>query len=196
MNSKLQIKYRIACTQKYSIHTGELFWLGFCIIEREYNVYNTMMKRFSVSTALLCLVVVTSAFMISGIAADDIKGTYWDAEKKSHIRIYKAKNGKYYGKLDMLTEPNDVNGNPKKDPYNPDPSLRDRTCLGMVIAQAFSWDADENEWNGGTIYNPQDGKTYDAYLYFEGENKNKLYLRGYVMGMPFLGKTSEWTRIK
>lgn len=154
------------------------------------------MKRFSLATMILGLVVVASAFMINELSADDIKGTYWNAEKTAHILMYKATNGKYYGKLEMLTEPNDANGNPKKDPYNPDASLRDRDRLGMVIAKAFTWDADENEWNDGTIYNPQDGKTYDGYMYFKDGDKSKLYLRGYVMGMPFLGKTSEWSRIK
>ena len=36
----------------------------------------------------------------------------------------------------------------------------------------------------------------DGYMYFENGNKDVLKLRGYVMGMTWLGRTSEWTRIK
>lgn len=154
------------------------------------------MKRFSLTTAIVGAVLAVGAIMVNGLNADDITGTYWNAEKTGKIRMYKAKNGKYYGKLVYMDEPNDANGNPKKDPNNPNAALRDRALQDMVIVRAFSWDEDEKEWNNGTIYNPEDGKTYDAYLYFTGEDKNRLYLRGYVMGMPFLGKTTEWTRIK
>lgn len=153
------------------------------------------MKRLLLGPVILG-VVLTAAALVHAFSPDDIIGTYWDAEKKGQIRMYKAKNGKYYGKLALIKEPNDANGNPLKDPNNPDPSLRDRTRLGMVIAKAFSWDADEQEWGDGTIYNPQDGKTYDSYMYFKDGNTDRLYLRGYVMGMPFLGKTSEWSRVK
>jgi uncharacterized protein (DUF2147 family) len=83
------------------------------------------------------------------------------------------------------------------DSENPDVKLRDRARLGMVIVKEFKWDEKEQEWNGGTIYNPTDGKTYDGYIYFENGNKDKLKLklRGFVLGMTWLGKTSEWTRI-
>jgi len=196
MNIRIQIKCRSRYPCKKSIHNHELFWLGFCIILRHIQESSKGMRRFILATVIVGIVAAASAFMVNGFSADDVKGTYSDAEKKSHIRIFKGTNGKYYGKLAMLKEPNDKDGNPKRDPKNPDPKLRDRTCLGMVIMRGFNWDGDEQEWNNGTIYNPEDGKSYDAYMYFKGENKNKLYLRGYVMGMPFLGQTTEWTRVK
>ncbi|MFT7230086.1 MAG: hypothetical protein ACI9GO_000548 [Bacteroidia bacterium] len=97
--------------------------------------------------------------------------------------MYEAKNGFYYGKIECLVEPNDADGNPKVDPENPDVKLKDRARLGMVIAKQFEWDEKEQEWNGGTIYNPTDGKTYDGYIYFENGNKVKLKLRGFVLGI-------------
>lgn len=155
-----------------------------------------MINRFFWTISVLCLVALASAIITENTVPDDIKGTYWNAEKTGKIRMYKATNGKYYGKLVYMDEPNDVNGNPKKDPNNPNASLRDRPLLDMVIVRAFSWDEEESEWSNGTIYNPEDGKVYSAYFYFQNGDKNKLYLRGYVMGMPFLGKTTEWSRIK
>ena len=139
-----------------------------------------MIKRLSLGTIILTLAEVVSAFMVSSFASDAIKGTYWNAEKTAHIRMYKARNGKYYGKVEHLEIPNDKNGKPKTDDKNPNEELRSRSRLGMVIAKAFTWDEEEQEWNDGNIYNPEDGKTYDGYMYFKEGDKDKLYLRGFV----------------
>lgn len=154
------------------------------------------MKKISLIFALVGLMLASEAFMPQAIVPDDVRGTYWNGEKTAHIRIYRAKNGKYYGKIEHLTEPNDENGNPKTDPENPNPKLRSRARLGMVIMKGFEWNASEKIWEDGTIYDPNNGKTYDGYMRFEGEDKSKLYLRGYVMGMTWLGRTSEWERIE
>ena len=154
------------------------------------------MKRFSLILAVLGMFMLSDALNVNTIVADDIRGTYWNAEKTAHIRIYRAKNGKYYGKIEHLVEPNDENGNPKKDPENPKEELRSRDRLGMVIMTSFDWNEEEKRWDDGNIYDPNNGKTYDGYARFEGDNKNTLYLRGYVMGMTWLGRTSEWERIK
>jgi uncharacterized protein (DUF2147 family) len=155
----------------------------------------TMTKRLTVLFSILSLFFISDALMINAFSQDDVKGIYWNGEKTAQIRIYRATNGKYYGKIEHLNEPNDVNGNPKKDPENPNAKLRDRDRLGMVIMNGYEWNESEQMWENGTIYDPNNGKTYDGYMKFEGTNKNKLYLRGYVMGMTWLGRTSEWERI-
>jgi hypothetical protein len=151
-------------------------------------------------TRLFTLLILISSSWIGTMAqnaqSDEVRGTYWNAEKTSHIRIYRAKNGKYYGKIEYLKEPNDENGNPKTDPENPDKELRSRSRLGMVIMNSFSWSESESRWQDGTIYDPISGNTYDGYMYFKGENRTVLYLRGYMLGMTWLGRTSEWTRVE
>jgi len=49
----------------------------------------------------------------------------------------------------------------------------------------------DNLWEGGRIYNPEDGRKYRCKLWLDGENRLKL--RGYV-GMSLLGKTETWIR--
>lgn len=154
------------------------------------------MKKITWITWCLGLVLIASGFAIDALVADDVRGTYWNAEKTAHIRIYRAKNDKYYGKVEHLVEPNNADGTPKKDIENPDSKLRSRNREGMVIMNSFEWNKDENKWEDGTIYDPSNGKTYDGYMYFEGGNKSVLKLRGYVMGMTWLGRTSAWERIK
>ena len=153
------------------------------------------MRKFTFLLALLGLMFATDAVAQTDVNKDDVRSTYWNADKTAHIRIYRAQNGKYYGKIEHLTEPNDEKGQPKTDPENPNPELRSRARLGMVIMKSFEWNEKEHIWEDGTIYDPNNGKTYDGYMRFEGDDRNTLYLRGYVMGMTWLGRTSEWTRI-
>ena len=119
---------------------------------------------------------------------------HWLTEKgTSQVQVYKAKNGKYYGRISWLSEPN-KNGAPKKDDSNPDPSLRETPIFNLILLKGFDYNADEDIWEGGTIYDPDNGKTYDAYMWFEGNNFDVLKLKGYVLGMRFLGRETIWKR--
>ena len=135
-------------------------------------------------------------FMLNLLAlagnGDAVVGTWKTADGKAHIQVFKA-NGKYYGKIVWLKEPNDENGKPKKDDNNPDESKRDTPILNSKILKDFEYDADDEEWEDGTIYDPKSGSTYKCTM--ELEDKNTLEVRGYV-GFEWLGKTEVWTRIQ
>lgn len=51
-----------------------------------------------------------------------------------------------------------------------------------------------NEWDGGEILDPQNGKVYRAKLKLDDGGK-KLLVRGYL-GFSLLGRTQTWTRIQ
>lgn len=153
------------------------------------------MKKLFLLIPILALLSFISFSNKGSIKEDDVVATWLNADKDAHIRIFKAVNGKYAGKVEWLKQPNDPNGKPKKDTENPNIKLRERERLGLVIMQNFAYNAKSKQWQNGTIYDPKTGKTYDGYMYFEGENINTLQLRGFVMGMSWLGKTNEWTRI-
>jgi uncharacterized protein (DUF2147 family) len=122
--------------------------------------------------------------------ADDIVGTWLNQEATGKITLYKE-NGKYYGKLVWLREPNDkVTGLPRTDIENPDEKLKARPLIGLVNMKDFSFDGKE-EWSGGTIYDPKNGKTYKCYIQFE--SPAKLKVRGYV-GVSMLGRNTYWTK--
>ena len=69
------------------------------------------MKKVGLVTWMVILAAVVSAFSVLTIEADDVRGTYWNSEKTAHIRIYRAKDGLYYGKIDKLVEPNNARSN-------------------------------------------------------------------------------------
>ena len=78
----------------------------------------------------------------------------------------------------------------KVDRENPDANLRKRPILGLVILKGFV--ADGEGWRGGTIYDPDNGKTYRCKLRLIEKGK-KLYVRGFV-GVSLLGRTTYWRR--
>ena len=117
---------------------------------------------------------------------DAILGTWWNAEKDSRFDIYKC-GSKYCAKVTWMKEPE------KLDKENPNASLRNRKIMGLQFMSGFTYDADDKEWDDGTIYNPRDGKTYSCYM--ELKNPTTLNVTGYV-GVKWLSKTAVWTRFK
>jgi len=122
--------------------------------------------------------------------ADDILGQWYTEGNESGVEIFKS-NGKYFGKIVWLKEPN-RNGQPKVDEKNPDTNLKERPIIGLLVLKDFVFDG-SNEWNKGTIYDPKSGKTYSCYIKFE--ERDKLKIRGYI-GISLLGRTTYWVRKK
>lgn len=61
---------------------------------------------------------------------------------------------------------------------------------GMEILRGLKKDGDE--WNGGEILDPDNGKTYKAKLRLV-EGGRKLIVRGFI-GFSFLGRSQTWVR--
>lgn len=118
---------------------------------------------------------------------------FWLTEKgTSQVEIYKATDGKYYGKISWLEEPNE-DGKPKVDEENPDPALKKRPVMGLSLLHEFEYDKKDKEWVNGSIYDPDNGKTYDCFMWFDSDD-SVLNIKGFVMGMRFLGRTTTWKR--
>lgn len=146
-----------------------------------------MKKLFAVAAILIF----TATYVFA--QADKITG-YWLTEgNKSKVYVYKAKNGKYYGKITWLNEPNEEDGSPKLDKENPNENKRSKPLIGSIIVRGLTYDVDDKEWNG-TIYDPENGETYDCYGWFDGNDTNKLLLKGYVLGIKWLGRETSWKR--
>lgn len=67
---------------------------------------------------------------------------------------------------------------------------KDKRIVGMDILRSLKKDGDE--WNGGEILDPDNGKTYKAKLHLTDGGK-KLVVRGYV-GFSMLGRSQTWVR--
>lgn len=120
--------------------------------------------------------------------ADQIERLWYNEEKTAKIQVYKAIDGKLYGKIVWLKVP-DVNGKAKIDIHNPDEKKRNVPIMGLVILKGFTKDG-ANGYSGGTIYDPKNGKTYSCKMTYEGA---KLDVRGYY-GFSWIGRTTTWTK--
>ena len=122
--------------------------------------------------------------------ADKIVGLWLTEDGDSKVKIFKATNGKYYGKIVWLDEPNEEDGTAKVDDDNPDESLRSRPILDLRILSSFVYAEDDKEWVDGEIYDPKNGKTYSCFMWFEGD---KLNVKGFI-GFSFIGRSTVWTK--
>jgi uncharacterized protein (DUF2147 family) len=120
--------------------------------------------------------------------SDEICG-FWLTEKgDSQVQVFKASNGKFYGKVVWLEKNKDTT-----DTKNPNKKLRSKKVLGLQILNNSIFNPKSKTWEAGTIYDPESGNTYDCYLWFD-KDKNILKLKGYVLGIKFLGRESQWKR--
>ncbi|MDN3204482.1 DUF2147 domain-containing protein [Algoriphagus sediminis] len=120
---------------------------------------------------------------------DAILGTWWNTEKSAKIEIIKN-DDVYLGKIIFLTREENGEG-PFLDTENSDPDLRDRPLMGLSILSGLKYN--KGAWEDGEIYDPESGKTYSCEVKLEGEDKLKV--KGYI-GVSWVGRTVEWTRIK
>ncbi|WP_298781472.1 DUF2147 domain-containing protein [uncultured Polaribacter sp.] len=139
------------------------------------------MKKILLTSALLLLTISISAQDIFGKwhSTDDVTG-----EIDSVIEVYK-KDGKAYAKIIEIKDSERKNavcnlceGKNKNKPI-----------LGLNILTGL--EKDNDEWSGGKILDPRNGKVYKCFIKLEGDKKLKI--RGYI-GFALLGKTAYWTR--
>ena len=125
---------------------------------------------------------------LASAQGDKIEGIWLNEEKDAKIQIYKARDGKFYGKIVWLRDPL-KNGKPKTDEKNPKETLKQQPLVDLIILKGF--EADGNTYDDGTIYDPQNGKTYDCKMTYKGKT---LAIRGYI-GLSLFGRTTVWERI-
>ena len=140
---------------------------------------------------IVMLLSLTAGAQNNSAEADKITGKWLTGNGKAHIQITKY-GDKYGGKIVWMREPNDETGKPKLDIKNPDEAKRKNPKMGLSILLGFTYDGD-GEYEEGTIYDPENGKTYKCVINIEGNDILKV--RGYV-GFSLIGRTDTWTRVK
>lgn len=139
-------------------------------------------------TLVLCFIF--GSLLFAGAQKASVERTWYNAEKTSKIQIYKAVDGKYYGKITWLEQPNDENGKPRTDVKNPKENLRSTPLLNYPILKAFTQSKkDPNVYEDGTVYDPKSGKTYCGKLTVDGKT---LHLKGFICGFSLLSRSSDW----
>lgn len=147
-----------------------------------------MTGRIAAWTALMALVA-GSAAASAAIPAGMPTGLWLTQDHKGAVRIYSCGAG-LCGRLVWMAVQRTPDGSPLRDRRNTSQPLRDRPLCGLMLMRGFQPDGPA-DWDGGTIYNPEDGQTYQATLHLTADGR--LDVRGYV-GIPLFGKSQVWTR--
>jgi uncharacterized protein (DUF2147 family) len=109
---------------------------------------------------------------------------------KSMVKMYLAKNGKYYGTItELLNRGADEDKDPTCTVCPKDDYRHGQKIIGMKIVSNLNKKG--GEYTGGTILDPKTGKIYGCKMWVEG--KDKLMVRGYLG--PFY-RTQTWERVQ
>jgi uncharacterized protein (DUF2147 family) len=137
----------------------------------------------------IVLTIISVMLAASAAFAQDVIGKWKLDDGTAIVEVYKSGDA-YNGKIVWLEEPTDADGTPAKDNNNPDPALRTRELIGLNMLSGLKKTAD-NEYSGGKIYDPGNGKTYNCSMKVEG---NVLKVRGSLDKRGLLGRTMDWFR--
>jgi uncharacterized protein (DUF2147 family) len=144
-----------------------------------------MMKKL---ITLLVVIFLSANTFAQTTNKDALLGTWLTGSVKGKVLIYKD-GDKYSGKIVWLKEPNREDGTAKLDRNNSDKALQTRPIMGLNMLKGFIFDVDK--WVDGTIYDPENGKTYSCKITWRD---GKLDVRGYI-GISLLGRTDTWFKV-
>lgn len=121
------------------------------------------------------------ACMITPANAAKPTGEWAVADGSARVRVLPCKDA-LWGVIAWTKKPG-------TDKNNPDPTLRNRSVIGMPILLNMK-QAEPNRWDG-EVYNARDGKTYTANISLVSDDV--LRVEGCVFGGLFCG-SQDWTR--
>ncbi|TXC81522.1 DUF2147 domain-containing protein [Luteibaculum oceani] len=132
------------------------------------------------------------ALIFSSTFAQDITGKWKTIDDetgkvKSIVEIY-LQDGKAHGKILEIFRAPEEDQNPNCRKCTDD--RKNKPVIGMEIIRGL--ENDDEEWEDGTILDPENGKVYDCKLWVDEDDPNILNVRGYV---AFFFRTQTWERV-
>lgn len=149
---------------------------------------------------LLTAVLLVGLAAAAAAADGDVILGLWQTEPSSggraHVEITRQ-GDTYRGRIvwvEIPLYPADdemgMGGQARVDRNNPDPARKRDPIIGLEIVKGFRF-AGDGQWKDGSIYDPDNGKTYRCKSRLEGDT---LKVRGFI-GISLLGRNTEWTRV-
>ncbi|WP_139853484.1 DUF2147 domain-containing protein [Acinetobacter pullicarnis] len=137
---------------------------------------------------VLALGLLTTAALAN--AADPLNGTLWKTiddetkQPKALVKFTEQKNGTLSATIQAILVPGEENACTKCEG-----TYKNKSLKGVTIVQNLK-KSSGNSYEGGTILDPKNGKSYKLKGELAG---NKLNLRGYI-GVSLLGRDQTWVR--
>ena len=146
-----------------------------------------MIKIFKLKNSLVLFLLIFFQFAFGQSVLGKWKTIDDETGKEKGIVVVYEKDGKIYGKISEILEEEHRN----KKCTLCEGFDKDKPILGLTFIKGLTKDG--NEYNGGKILDPKDGKLYKCYITLE--NNDKLKVRGYI-GVSLFGRTQYWYRVK
>lgn len=153
---------------------------------------STMIVR---STILTCAAIAAVMLPASAFAAGQPQaplqamGLWVDHTGKGGIKIEPC-GAKLCGKIVWLRDTLNAEGKPMTDRHNPDAVKQQRPLCGVQVLGELA-PVPGGGFDGGWIYDPKEGKTYNAAIDVAGPTQ--LTVTGYL-GIRLMGQSFTWTR--
>lgn len=159
-----------------------------------------MLRNLISRLAVVCLLTMTAA-MSWAASSDSILG-YWrtiDDESgfaKAIVHIQNAQNGSYLSTIVATVERPDYT--PAERCNNCPAPFTNRKIIGIPLlwdlrAASTNKVGGEQHYTGGYLIDPLSGKFYQISAKLSNDGR-RLTLRGYIIGVPFIGRTQTWMR--
>ena len=121
-------------------------------------------------------------------SADSLLGLWRTDDAHGAVEIFRCENavcGRVVDGEALRADPG------QRDVRNPDPDLRDRRVMGLVVLENFT--GGPRKWSGGPLYDPKtgDGAARGRLIL---EDDGALKVKGCLAA--FLCRTQTWTRIE
>jgi uncharacterized protein (DUF2147 family) len=124
------------------------------------------------------------------LADDGVLGDWLTASGKARVAIGPCARDPALlcGRIAWLAQPLGADGAPLSDRRNRDAAQRGRPLLGAAIVEGFR-PAGPGHWRGGTVYDPERGRAFEAQLRLTGPDT--LEVKGCVL---FVCEAQTWRR--
>ena len=121
--------------------------------------------------------------------AQSITGKWYSFDRfknrETIVKVYKIKE-RFFAKIDSILQKEDIG----KVCENCTGKNKNKLIKGMIVLEDIKKDG--NEWNGGKILDPVNGRYYKCFITLEEDNLLKV--RGYI-GFSLFGRTQYLERV-
>ena len=124
----------------------------------------------------------------------NILGKWMSEEKNLEVEIFKA--GNQYKSTVVWFDDSDDKNIPmllRCDTKNPDKKLRSRKVIGLEVMNGLVYNAEDDEWQSGRIYDASTGKDWNVKAWLNKDGILKV--RGY-WHFPIFGETMSFNKVQ
>jgi uncharacterized protein (DUF2147 family) len=139
------------------------------------------------------LVIALTSFAVPGTAVSAMvsaDGAWLIDGTGAAVQIFDC-SGLLCGRIIWLERARDAAGRLAYDNKNPDPVFRQRPLCGLTVLHGLH-PAGLDHWNSGSLYNPDDGKTYSVSAELRSAD---IFVARIYLGVPLFGETKTLLRV-